>query len=55
MAGPGNILIKIGADTADAVRGLGQVDKALGDTMTRGEKAHAGLTKAALFAGDGRS
>lgn len=48
MAGPGNILIKVGADTAAAVSNLGKVDKALGDTMTTGEKMHAGLSKAAL-------
>ena len=48
MAGPGNILIRIGAETASAVAGIGRVDKALGDSMTRGQKATAMLGKAAL-------
>jgi HPt (histidine-containing phosphotransfer) domain-containing protein len=48
VSGVGNILIKVGAQTADAVRELGKVDKALGDTMTRSEKMGAGLKKAAL-------
>ena len=47
-SGPGNILIRIGAETADAVRGIGQVDKALGESMTAGQRATAGLKKAAL-------
>jgi hypothetical protein len=47
-SGPGNILIRIGADTADAVRGIGTVDKALGESMTAGQRATAGLKKAAL-------
>jgi len=47
-AGPGNILITIGAQVTDAVSGLRDVDKALGDTMSRGQKATAGLKKAAL-------
>src|SRR5262252_1387915 len=48
MAGPGNILIRIGAETGQAVRELGRVDKALGGTMTAGQKATAGLKKAAV-------
>ena len=48
MAGPGNILIKIGADAGQAVRELGKTDKALGSTMTTSEKMGAGLKKAAL-------
>lgn len=48
MAGPGNILIKIGADAGQAVRELGTVDKALGSTMSHSEKMSAGLKKAAL-------
>lgn len=48
MAGPGNILIKVGADAGQAVRELSTVDKALGDTMTHSEKMGAGLKKAAL-------
>lgn len=48
MAGPGNILIKIGADAGQAVRELSTVDKSLGKTMTTSEKMSAGLKKAAL-------
>ena len=48
MAGPGNILIKIGADAGQAVRELSKTDKALGSTMTTSEKMGAGLKKAAL-------
>ena len=46
--GPGNILIRVGAETADAVRELGNVNKSLGDTMTTSQKATAGIKKAAL-------
>lgn len=48
MAGPGNILIKIGAEAGQAVRELSTVDKALGSTMSTSEKMGAGLKKAAL-------
>ena len=48
MAGPGNILIKIGADAGQAVRELSTVDKSLGSTMSTSEKMSAGLKKAAL-------
>ena len=48
MAGPGNILIRIGADASQAVRELGTTDKALGKTMTTSEKMGAGIKKAAL-------
>src|SRR5262245_27222746 len=47
-SGPGNIIIRIGAETAGAVRGMNDVNKSLGDTMTTGQKATAGLRKAAL-------
>lgn len=47
MAGPGNVIIRIGAQTADAVAGLSNVNRALGDTMTRSQKATAALRKAA--------
>lgn len=47
MAGVGNIVIKIGAETADAVRGINQVSDALGDQMTKGQKATSALKKAA--------
>jgi hypothetical protein len=48
MAGPGNILIKVGAEAGQAIRELGSVDKALGDTMGTHQKMAAGLQKAAL-------
>ena len=48
MPGPGNILIKVGADAGQAVHELSTVDKALGDTMSSSEKMGAGLKKAAL-------
>jgi hypothetical protein len=48
MAGPGNILITVGAQTVEAVRNLGTVNKALGDTQTTSEKMSAGLKKAAV-------
>lgn len=48
MAGPGNILITIGAESASAIRNIGSVNKALGDTMTTSEKMSAGLKKAAV-------
>src|SRR5580765_7302939 len=48
MAGAGNILITVGADTVAAVRNLGKVNNALGDTMSTSEKMGAGLRKAAL-------
>ena len=48
MAGPGNILIKIGAEAGQALSELSKTNKALGDTMTTSEKMGAGLKKAAL-------
>jgi hypothetical protein len=48
MPGPGNILIKVGADAGQAVRELSTLNSSLGDTMTTGEKMHAGLKKAAI-------
>lgn len=48
MAGPGNIIIKIGASAGQAVSELTTVNRALGDTMTTSEKMGAGLRKAAL-------
>lgn len=48
MAGPGNILIRVGAETAGAVKDLNNVNRSLGETMTTGQKATAGLKKAAL-------
>jgi len=48
VPGPGNILIKIGADAGQAVRELGTTDKALGQTMSTSEKMGATVKKAAL-------
>jgi hypothetical protein len=51
MAGISNVVIKIGAETASAVRGIGQVNKALGEQATTGQKASSALKKAAVPAG----
>src|SRR5262245_491715 len=48
MAGPGNILIKIGAEAGQAIGELTRVNKSLGDTMTTSEKMGAGIQKAAV-------
>ena len=48
MPGPGNVLIKIGADAGQAIRELNSTDKALGSTMSTSEKMGAGIKKAAL-------
>jgi hypothetical protein len=48
VGGPGNILIKIGADASQAVRELGTTDKALGSTMSTSEKMGGAVKKAAL-------
>ena len=48
MPGPGNVLIKIGADAGQAIRELNSTDKALGSTMSTSEKMSAGVKKAAL-------
>jgi len=48
MPGPGDILITVGAKTADAVRELGQLHGALDDTASRSQKMGAALSKAAL-------
>lgn len=48
MAGPGNILIRVGAEAGQAIGELTKVNKTLGSTMTTTEKMHAGLKKAAL-------
>ena len=48
MAGPGNILIKVGAETGQAVSELTRVNSTLGDTMSASQKMGAGLRKAAL-------
>jgi hypothetical protein len=48
MAGPGNILIRVGAEAGQAIRELSTVDKALGSTQTTSEKMGAGIKKAAV-------
>lgn len=48
MAGPGNIIISVGAETAKAVAELAHVNKALDDTATSGDRMKAGLKAAAL-------
>lgn len=48
MAGPGNILIKVGAEAGQAIRELGSLEKSLGSTMSSSEKMGAGIKKAAL-------
>lgn len=48
MAGPGNILIRVGAEAGQAISELSKVDKSLGSTMTTSEKMSAGVKKAAL-------
>ena len=49
--GISNVVIKIGAETAGAVRGITQVNKALGEQATTGQKASSALKKAAVPAG----
>ena len=51
MAGPGNILIKVGAEAGQAISELSSVEKSLGSTMTASEKMGAGIKKAAVPAG----
>lgn len=48
MAGPGNILIRVGADTAEAVRNLGSLNGPLSDVQTRGERMGSAIRGAAL-------
>jgi hypothetical protein len=48
VAGPGNILIRVGAETSGAVRELGRVDKPLADVQTRGEKMGGAVRSATL-------
>ena len=47
-AGPGNILIRVGAEAGQAVRELGTLNNALGGSMTKSQKFAAGLKKAAV-------
>jgi hypothetical protein len=46
--GISNVVIRIAAETAGAVADIGKVNKALGEQMTQGQKASAGLKKAAV-------
>jgi len=48
VPGPGEVVIRIGAQVADALSGVNSVNKSLGETMTTGQKATAGIKKAAL-------
>lgn len=48
MAGPGNILIRVGADASSAIRELRSVNRPLQDVQTRGERMSAGVRRAAL-------
>jgi hypothetical protein len=48
VSGVSNVVIKIGAETASAVSAIKNVDRALGDTETSGQKMHSAITKAAL-------
>jgi hypothetical protein len=45
---PANIVIRIGASATQAVSEIGKVNTALGDQQTAAQKAHAGITKAAV-------
>jgi phage-related protein len=45
---PANIVIRIGASATQAVSEIGKVNSALGDQQTIAQKAHAGITKAAV-------
>lgn len=48
MAGIANVVIKISAQTADAVSGIGRVNHELGQTQTSGQKFAAGIQSAAI-------
>jgi len=48
MSGISSVVIRIGAETAGAVSSIRQVDKALGDTQTSGQKLQGGIQKAAV-------
>ena len=48
MAGPGNILIRIGAEGTQAIAEMGRVNAAMGETATRSQKMGAMLKKAAI-------
>lgn len=46
--GPGNILIRVGAEAGQAVSELSTVNRALGDSQTKSQKMGAALKKAAV-------
>lgn len=48
MAGPGNIMIRVGAETGDAVRNLKNVSGPLDDVKTKGERMGGAVRKATL-------
>lgn len=48
MSGVSSVIIRIGAETASAVASIKNVDKALGETQTSGQKLQAGIQRAAL-------
>ena len=48
FGGSGDILIKVGADVTGAVGGLGQVNGALKETQTTGQKVQSGIRSAAV-------
>ena len=48
MAGPGNIIIRVGADASSAIRELRGVNKPLQDVQSRGERMSAGVRRAAV-------
>lgn len=48
MSGVSSVVIKIGAETASAVASIRNVDKALGETQTAGQKLQGGIERAAI-------
>jgi hypothetical protein len=48
VAGVSSVVIKIGAETASAVSAIKNVDKALGETQTTGQKMQGAIRRAAL-------
>ena len=48
MAGVSSVVIRIGAETAAAVGAIKNVDRALGETQTSGQKLQAGIQRAAV-------
>jgi hypothetical protein len=48
VSGVSNVVIRIGAETASAVSSIKNVDRALGETQTSGQKMHSAITSAAI-------